>query len=440
MHYQKRLILSYATVVFLLSIILGSVFFRMNYRYQIDRMERNMQTASNQVLLEVEDELERMDEVIRYMLSDNETLESILLLSKVSEGKVPISYSSNARQIIFHRMGTDFIYKNTYRVVYYNPLGETISSYTPDDHSGKEAGERGALKDYEYLKLADVTSGKNITVGAHKDVWGKWDGPKVISRVKKIQGENLGYIEVEKKLEDFEKIRPSDKEVAYVVLDRDRILYHSQNLTAEERGFLETYREKQDLKDEDLPYKISYSEDKRLGIRVISFRSMSDIKKEIMTIVYSAITLTLVVFLISLFFVILWSKYLAKPISSLTRIVEDTDLETLKDATFDHKIFSNSTEEVKRLAESFVSLKRRLDKSIRNEKRISLLQMQAQFDTLQAQVNPHFIYNVLNIISSKGILSDDDSIANMCGALADMLRYSTDNKERYASIKKRWII
>ena len=41
---------------------------------------------------------------------------------------------------------------------------------------------------------------------------------------------------------------------------------------------------------------------------------------------------------------------------------------------------------------------------------MSLLQLQAQFDTLQAQVNPHFLYNVLNVISSRGIMDGDEEI------------------------------
>lgn len=71
-----------------------------------------------------------------------------------------------------------------------------------------------------------------------------------------------------------------------------------------------------------------------------------------------------------------------------------------------------------------------------NEKRMSLLQLQAQFDLLQAQVNPHFIYNVLNVISNRGIMSDDEVICEICGELAAMLRYATNTKEKYATVRE----
>ena len=38
---------------------------------------------------------------------------------------------------------------------------------------------------------------------------------------------------------------------------------------------------------------------------------------------------------------------------------------------------------------------------------------------------PHFIYNVLNVISNRGIINGDEQICEICGSLAAMLRYST---------------
>ena len=88
------------------------------------------------------------------------------------------------------------------------------------------------------------------------------------------------------------------------------------------------------------------------------------------------------------------------------------------------------------LIDAYQAMMARLDKALRNEKQAAMLQLQAQFDTLQAQVNPHFIYNVLNTISSRAVLDNDETICEMCGCLGNMLRYSTNNKERYATVEK----
>ena len=41
-----------------------------------------------------------------------------------------------------------------------------------------------------------------------------------------------------------------------------------------------------------------------------------------------------------------------------------------------------------------------------------------------------------NVISSRGVLNDDDVICEICDGLASMLRYSTNTKERYATVEK----
>ncbi len=48
---------------------------------------------------------------------------------------------------------------------------------------------------------------------------------------------------------------------------------------------------------------------------------------------------------------------------------------------------------------------------------------------LESQINPHFLYNTLETVSSKAILNDDIEISNMVVALSTMLRYSVRNLE-----------
>jgi two-component system sensor histidine kinase YesM len=62
--------------------------------------------------------------------------------------------------------------------------------------------------------------------------------------------------------------------------------------------------------------------------------------------------------------------------------------------------------------------------------------MQANYDALQLQINPHFLYNVLHVISQKGLDSDNNEICEMCSDLASMMRYSTSTLTRTATIQE----
>jgi two-component system, sensor histidine kinase YesM len=58
-----------------------------------------------------------------------------------------------------------------------------------------------------------------------------------------------------------------------------------------------------------------------------------------------------------------------------------------------------------------------------------LEKQKVEFQALQAQINPHFLYNTLGTINSFAILKEDDEISEMTEALAKMFRYSLQNLE-----------
>ena len=132
--------------------------------------------------------------------------------------------------------------------------------------------------------------------------------------------------------------------------------------------------------------------------------------------------------LFSLLYVAVSTSHLTKSIIQLQNVLENTNLETLDQ--MEPLEFRNENDEFQRIGQVYEEMRSRLSKSIGRERQLLTLQLQAQFDMLQAQVNPHFIYNALNVISSRGILDDDEVICEMCDELAGLLRYSTDTKEK----------
>ena len=60
--------------------------------------------------------------------------------------------------------------------------------------------------------------------------------------------------------------------------------------------------------------------------------------------------------------------------------------------------------------------------------------LQARLSALQTQINPHFIYNTLNIISAKSMESGNFDVIEICNQFAQMLRYSTDTRSQTATM------
>jgi len=65
-----------------------------------------------------------------------------------------------------------------------------------------------------------------------------------------------------------------------------------------------------------------------------------------------------------------------------------------------------------------------LEESTDNDVSKKLFQIRAQISTLQSQINPHFLYNALEVMRSYAIVSNVKQVAEMAEALSTMFRYS----------------
>lgn len=60
---------------------------------------------------------------------------------------------------------------------------------------------------------------------------------------------------------------------------------------------------------------------------------------------------------------------------------------------------------------------------------------QSKINSLQSQINPHFLYNTLECIRSEAVCEGCESIAKMAKALASFFRYSISRKENVVTVE-----
>ena len=65
-----------------------------------------------------------------------------------------------------------------------------------------------------------------------------------------------------------------------------------------------------------------------------------------------------------------------------------------------------------------------------------LKQKEAEMEALTNQINPHFLYNVFQLIQAKAVLSDNLEIEEMIQALSRMMRYTMERKRESVSLKE----
>ena len=121
----------------------------------------------------------------------------------------------------------------------------------------------------------------------------------------------------------------------------------------------------------------------------------------------------------------------------LTRKMKNISTDNLMahpEETISTMVTRRGDREIYHLEQVFNALLRRLQDSHQTEVAVREGALQAQLNALQVQINPHFVYNTLNIISAKGMESGSEEISDLCDQFAQMLRYANDLRSRDASL------
>lgn len=92
--------------------------------------------------------------------------------------------------------------------------------------------------------------------------------------------------------------------------------------------------------------------------------------------------------------------------------------------------------EIVHLYHSFQSMLGRMEESKQQAVEARSRELQAQFLALQAQMNPHFLYNTLTLIGMLGMEDGNDEILKITSELVQMLRYITYDSRELVTLKE----
>ena len=100
-----------------------------------------------------------------------------------------------------------------------------------------------------------------------------------------------------------------------------------------------------------------------------------------------------------------------------------------------NKVDFKTSNELYALQESFSKMVATINNLIEENAEISEKKRIAEIETLQAQINPHFIYNAIDIITCMAILNGQKDIENVTYALATFFRIGLSGGENLITIK-----
>lgn len=104
-------------------------------------------------------------------------------------------------------------------------------------------------------------------------------------------------------------------------------------------------------------------------------------------------------------------------------------------------ITEDMPQEIRLIAEHFNRMIANISDLIEKVKIITLKQKESEIKALEAQINPHFLYNTLDTINWKVIEKEEYEISNMINSLATILRYAIQNSSECVKIREEleWV-
>lgn len=172
-------------------------------------------------------------------------------------------------------------------------------------------------------------------------------------------------------------------------------------------------------------YLFVVGENQTTGWKVVQFEPSDVLRKYIIdSIRFYLITMT-ALFVIAVFVGYFLSIDIVRAINKLhhgMRQVENGQFGTITGE-------ENRKDEIGQLIKSFNHMSVRLKESIHKEYIAKMKQKKIEIKMLQAQINPHFLYNTLDLMSSIAELENVGKISMIANSLADMFRYNIKEKD-----------
>lgn len=186
-----------------------------------------------------------------------------------------------------------------------------------------------------------------------------------------------------------------------------------------------------------LSYFISYSRSSQTGWTYVNITEYNKIFQHILFIRELVIWVFLIIFIIVILLGIRFSRSLTRPIEDLMgrmKMAEKGNFAEANLAIPDHQPVA--MDEIGLLHRTFRLMVERINSLITENYSNRLLLKETEFKALQAQINPHFLYNTLESINWMARVNKQTQISQMVESLGFLLRHSIDLKEPILSLSE----
>lgn len=128
------------------------------------------------------------------------------------------------------------------------------------------------------------------------------------------------------------------------------------------------------------------------------------------------------------------SKSLTRPLDRLMNTMRK-----IKEGDTGLRAAAEGKDEIGQLGQTFNEMLDHTVELAEKENTANMLLAESRYKALQAQINPHFLYNTLDTMSSIAEVMECSEVSSMSQALSNIFRYSLNMKEPFSTVAKEII-
>lgn len=157
----------------------------------------------------------------------------------------------------------------------------------------------------------------------------------------------------------------------------------------------------------------------RYGLKMASFLPFSCIHDKISSILRTSLLSGILMWIFSAIAIYVILRFTMKPLTQLS-----SQMQKVGSGNFSLVTDINGSLEITDLAANFNDMVSHIDHLIRQNYLSEISEKTSRLAALEAQLNPHFLYNTLQAIATEALVNDQPQIYEMVTSLASNLRYS----------------
>lgn len=362
-------------------------------------------------------------------IANNNTVQEELESDKPykSDGSELYSYYSRAGQI--RRLllqGYTSIYMNDIQLYGYNGANHLLSN-------NREINEETAQIS---CTLAEKANGRCIYYNASDE--------GLMYMAKQIKDsltmEPLGILRASIKLSYLKKMTMTARESlsAHIFLldsDRNILLENSEeDSTIHDNSWIDKISGSTGyffLEEDGQDYNCVYQRSSDTGLTIVGMIPMSFLQKTARGLQKTTIMLILVSFVLCIFLANIMAKGIAGPIERTSKAMKQ-----FAGGDFSVRLPEGRTDEIGAMNSVFNQTIEKIEQLLKQVVEMETVNKDIEFQALQAQINPHFLYNVLDTINWMARKKGEENICHMVTSISNLMRASISNKRSMIYVRE----